>query len=190
MPHGVSRWGADSLLGNCPLNGYPRSLHITPSFPPEVLLFSFNSWKGCPRTWKNTCRRDSAQVVFDLDMLQDRCKPVRWRCGIYLEYNMARNHHPRVQVVPFSHPQGCIPRPCPSSWGSGSRSSSAFAGLFFTVGHTATTGPPSSSWVPIVKTSLTILTTSTQRTLRSFQRIHVSLLLICGDRWIVLIPFL
>lgn len=161
--HRVSRWGADSLLGRetsstlqLPLNGYPYSLHTSPSFPQEVLPLSLNSWERCPRTQKNADGRVSVQVVFDLDVLRGLSNPVPMAM-----WNIPRIlHPPRVQVVPFFRPRGCILWPYPSSGGSGGRSSTGFAGLFLTLGHIATTGPPSSSWVTIVKISLSILTTT------------------------------
>lgn len=65
---GVSRWMkvdegsllSDGNLFHPSLKGCPLSLPIFPSAPQERLHLSFCSWAGCPKRWKNICRRDSA----------------------------------------------------------------------------------------------------------------------------------
>lgn len=105
-----------------------------------------------------------------------------WQCRIELEYHMARNQNPRVQAVPFSYLQSCIPWHSPFSLGFGSRPSSGFSGLFLSPSHVATTRPSPLPRSPVVKASLTIMTINTGRALCSFQRSQVNLVVICEDR--------
>lgn len=62
-------WGQQVDEGSLPSNGNlfhpslkgcPFSLPIFPSAAQERLHLSFRSWAGCPKSWKNICRRDSA----------------------------------------------------------------------------------------------------------------------------------